>query len=100
MKTTTQVTQGTATQGVLYMALELSNNTWRIALSDGNKRRHISIDAGDLVAVQAAVQTAKTRFVLAAEKTAAVSCYEAGRPSFSTRPTISARLQGQVLAFL
>ena len=49
MKTTTQVIQDTATQGTLYMALELSNKTWRIALSDGNKRRHISIDAGDLM---------------------------------------------------
>ena len=81
MKTTTQVSQDTATQGVLYMALELSNKTWRIALSDGNKRRHISIDAGDLMALQSAVEQAKTRFRLA-EEAAVVSCYEAGRDGF------------------
>ncbi len=82
MKTTTQVTQGTATQGVLYMALELSNKSWRIAFGDGNKRRHISIDAGDLMALQAAVEKAKSCFGLAEEKTAVVSCYEAGRDGF------------------
>ena len=70
MKTTTQVTQGTATQGVLYLALELSNKSWRIAFGDGNKRRHISIDAGDLTALQAAVEEAKSRFGLAEEKAA------------------------------
>ena len=34
---------------VLYMALELSNKSWRLALGDGTKRREASVPAADLV---------------------------------------------------
>jgi hypothetical protein len=30
------------------MALELSNKTWRVAFSDGAKRRQVSVPAADL----------------------------------------------------
>jgi hypothetical protein len=33
---------------VFYMALELNNKSWRLALSDGAKRWQVSIAAGDL----------------------------------------------------
>jgi hypothetical protein len=35
---------------VLFVALELSDKKWKLALSDGNKRRLVTITAGDLVA--------------------------------------------------
>ena len=47
---------------VLFMALELSDKKWKLALSDGNKRRIVTIAAGDLVALGEAVAKAKARF--------------------------------------
>ena len=40
MNPATHGTEGNALTPVLYMALELSNKTWRLALSDGAKGRH------------------------------------------------------------
>lgn len=34
---------------VLYMALELSNKSWRLALSDGARRRQVSVPAAELM---------------------------------------------------
>ena len=39
MNPATHGTEGSASAPVLYMALELSNTTWRLALSDGAKHR-------------------------------------------------------------
>ena len=39
MNPATHGTEGSASTPVLYMALQLSNKTWRLALSDGAKRR-------------------------------------------------------------
>jgi hypothetical protein len=39
---------------VLYGACELSNSTWKLAGSDGNKVRHVTVIAGDLGQMQAA----------------------------------------------
>lgn len=47
---------------VMYMALELSNKTWRLALSDGTKRRQVSVPAADLAKLTCAVAKAKERF--------------------------------------
>jgi hypothetical protein len=60
------------------VALELSNKKWKLALSDGNKRRLVTITAGDLVALGEAVAKAKARFAMP-EGVPIVSCYEAGR---------------------
>jgi len=51
-----------ACQTVLFVALELSDKKWKLACSDGNKRRIITITAGDLVTLGEAVAKAKARF--------------------------------------
>jgi hypothetical protein len=48
MNPATHGTEGSASAPVLYMALELSNKTWRLALSDGTKRRQVTVPAADL----------------------------------------------------
>ena len=40
--------QSTTDQDIMYIAFELSNSTWRLAFSDGNKKRHVTIKARDL----------------------------------------------------
>ena len=49
MNPATHGTEGSATAPVLYMALELSNKTWRLAFSDGAKRRQVTVPAADLM---------------------------------------------------
>ena len=66
---------------VLFVALELSDKKWKLALSDGNKRRLVTIAAGDLVTLGEAVAKARARFGLP-EGVPIVSCYEAGRDGF------------------
>jgi transposase len=70
-----------ASARVLYMALELSNKTWRLALSDGAKRRQVAVPAADLMKLSEAVAKAKERFGMPASARV-VSCYEAGRDGF------------------
>jgi transposase len=66
---------------VLFVAVELSDKKWKLALSDGNKRRIVTIAAGDLVTLGEAVAKAKARFGMP-EGVPIVSCYEAGRDGF------------------
>jgi transposase len=79
--------QGTLDRGksasgsVLYIAFELSNSTWKLACSDGNKMRHVTVPAGDLDQVQRALIGAKRHFGFG-DKLHPVSCYEAGRDGF------------------
>jgi transposase len=63
------------------MALELSNKTWRLALSDGAKCRQVSVPAVDLAQLACAVAKAKERFGLPGSARV-LSCYEAGRDGF------------------
>src|SRR5262245_51336394 len=70
-----------ACQTVLFVALELSDKKWKLAFSDGNKRRLVTITAGDLVAFGEAVAKAKARFGIPGG-VPIVSCYEAGRDGF------------------
>ena len=67
----------------LYMAMELSAKSWRLAFSAGGERfrGNIQIPAGDRQALQLQIERAKRRFELAAE-TKVVSCHEAGRDGF------------------
>ena len=39
---------------VLYVAFELGNSTWKLALSDGQKVRHVTVTARDLNQVERA----------------------------------------------
>ena len=70
-----------ASAPVLHMALELSNKSWRLALSDGARRRQVSVPAADLMKLSQAVAKAKERFGMPASARV-VSCYEAGRDGF------------------
>jgi transposase len=70
-----------ACQAMLFVALELSDKKWKLALSDGNKRRIVTIAAGDLVTLGEAVAKAKARFGMPGG-VPIVSCYEAGRDGF------------------
>jgi transposase len=67
--------------GVLYMAMELSNKTWRLAFGDGKRARQVCVDAGDMAALGEQVGKAKAKLGLESEA-AVVSCYEAGRDGF------------------
>ena len=57
MNLATHGTEGSPSAPVLYMALELSNKTWRLALSDGAKRRQVTVPAADLMKLACAVAT-------------------------------------------
>lgn len=63
---------------VLYVAFELANSTWKLACSDGNKLRHVTVTAGDLAQVQGAILGAKRHFNMD-DEVHTMSCYEAGR---------------------
>ena len=73
--------QSTTTQDIMYIAFELSNSTWRLAFSDGNKKRHVTIKARDLKQLEMEIKKVKKRFGLK-DKTKIMSCYEAGRDGF------------------
>ena len=62
MNPATHGMEGNAAAPVLYMALELSNRIWRLALSDGAKRRQVLVPAVDLAKLACAVVKAKERF--------------------------------------
>jgi len=81
MNHATHGTEGSATAPVLYMALELSSKTWRLALSDGAKRRQVTVSVADLMKLACAVAKAKERFGMPTSARV-VSCYEAGRDGF------------------
>jgi transposase len=81
MNPTTHETEGNASAPVLYMALELSNRSWRLAFGDGARRRQVSVPAADLASLAGAVAKAKERFKMPASARV-VSCYEAGRDGF------------------
>ncbi len=66
---------------VLYMAMELSNKSWRLAFGEGKRKRQVSIEAGDMIALGAQVARVKEKWGLAAA-VPVVSCYEAGRDGF------------------
>jgi len=97
MNPTTHATEGSAAAPVLYMALELSNKTWRLAFGDGAKRRQMSVPAADLAALGCAVAKAKERFKMPASARV-VSCYEAGRDGFWLhRHLVSIGIENQVV---
>ena len=56
--------QSTTTQDIMYIAFELSNSTWRLAFSDSNKKRHVTIKARDLKQLEIEITKAKKRFCL------------------------------------
>jgi len=79
----TAILQGkdNVSEQVLYMALELSNKTWKLGFSNGTKIRQKSITAGDWVELHTQMDLAKQKLKLSAD-CPIVSCYEAGRDGF------------------
>ncbi len=77
----TPIRKDTTREAILHLAFELSNSKWKLAFSDGNKMRFVSIGARDLKRLQEENEKAKVRFRLS-DDVRIVSCYEAGRDGF------------------
>jgi transposase len=79
-------------QRKLHFALELSKKRWVVAFADGSaaKPKIHEIQAGDLVALEGAIASAKRRFKLG-DNTPMASCYEAGRDGFWIHRMLVAR---------
>jgi transposase len=71
----------TTIDSVLYIAFELSDKNWKLASSDGNKRRYCTITARDLSGLQNELKRARWHFRTGAFSKI-VTCYEAGRDGF------------------
>jgi transposase len=72
---------GSTREAILHLAFELSHTTWKLAFSDGEKVRTVTIAARNLDLLQEEIQKAKVRFRLG-DDVGIVSCYEAGRDGF------------------
>jgi len=83
METTRQALMNdTSVVRILYMALELSGNKWKVAIADGQRApSQRSIAAGDTSELLQVVEKAKTRCRLPGV-VRVLSCYEAGRDGF------------------
>ena len=68
-------------EAILYIAFELSNLKWKLAFSNGEKMRTVTIDARDLDKLHEEIEKAKQRFGIEGQ-IRVVSCYEAGRDGF------------------
>ena len=79
----TRKAEGSRSEGVLHMALELSEKKWTVAFTTGlgQKPRIRQVRGRDLERLAFEVAKAKRRFGLEAE-TRVVSCYEAGMDGF------------------
>jgi hypothetical protein len=56
--------ENTTSQSTMYIAFELSNTTWKLAFSDGNKTRYLTVTARDLTQLEDEIDKAKKRFIL------------------------------------
>jgi transposase len=65
----------------MVMALELSNKKWKLAFSNGEKVRHVSVDWGDKEALLMQVELSKKKLMLSKD-VEVYSCYESGRDGF------------------
>ena len=83
VKKTTRNIQFTEKPGILYLAFELSNTTWKLGFSTGlgQRVRERNIPAGNVKKLRAEISAAKKRFELS-DVSKVKSCYEAGRDGF------------------
>ena len=65
----------------MYIALELSNKTWKLFFSNGFKKRKKTIDAGKLYQLEHEIAKTRKHFGMS-EDVKINSCYEAGRDGF------------------
>ena len=77
----TPIKENTTKEAVLYMAVELSQNKWKLGFSDRTKMRFRGMTARNLGQLDKEIEMAKKRCNLEGEITI-VSCYEAGRDGF------------------
>ena len=70
-----------ANEVILYMAMDLSNKTWKLGFSNCEKQRQVTISAGDWLDLRTQIGRAKEKLKLPQE-CRVVSCYEAGRDGF------------------
>ncbi len=77
----TLVKNSNTKQSVLHISFELSNSTWKLGFSDGNKVRYVTIDARKAYQFQREKDKARKHFGLG-EDVKILSCYEAGRDGF------------------
>jgi transposase len=68
-------------EAILYIAFELSHLKWKLAFSNGEKMRTVTIEARDVDKLHEEIEKAKQRFGLEGQ-IRMVSCYEAGRDGF------------------
>jgi len=82
MKETTHQTEY-STKSTLYLALELSQEKWKLgfSISLGQEAWKRTVEARQVMALEKAIQLAKRRFELP-ETCRVLSCYEAGRDGF------------------
>lgn len=72
--------ENTTTAAKMYVALELSEKSWKLVFSYGQRTREVGVRPRDLAGVLAAV--AKARRWAGGEGIPVASCYEAGRDGF------------------
>jgi transposase len=70
-----------AREGRLYVSLELSDKSWRVAASEGTRVSEYTLSAGDGARLLEVLERARRRFGLGAQALV-MSCYEAGRDGF------------------
>ena len=75
------MTNAAARSNNLFVGIELSKNSWRLAFSDGAKIRQRTLPAGDQAALQQELAWSKQKLGLSAD-CAVRSCYETGRDGF------------------
>jgi len=95
----TRKTEGSRSEMILYMALELSDKRWTVAFTTGlgQKPRIRQVTARDLEVLVHEVEKAKRRFGLGAE-TRVVSCYEAGMDGFWVhRALVEAGIENRIV---
>jgi transposase len=81
--TATHTEYGNTAAGILFMAFELSDKTWKLGFTTGpgQKPRERNVAARNQERVLEEIVSAKRRFGLP-ETAPVVSCYEAGRDGF------------------
>jgi len=70
-----------AREGKLYVSLELSDKSWRVAASDGTRVSEYTVRGGDGTGLLGLLERARRRFGLGPQAPV-LSCYEAGRDGF------------------
>jgi transposase len=75
------MTTTTARSETLFLGIELSKKTWRLAFSNGQKIRQRTVAAGDQQALRREIDNARQRLALTTDSRVR-SCYETGRDGF------------------